>query len=90
MPHVLRNVVFDEDIDVQDLSQLVLQSGKIPNGSYMFDFKLRDSNGDIIDIESRTIDIYEPSFLELVFSLTKHHSTFTTYVSCDRLWWLSF
>ncbi len=62
----VNNFNVDEDIDVQDLSQLVLQSGKIPNGSYMFDFKLKDSNGDIVDVESRTIDIYEPSFLELI------------------------
>ena len=60
------NFNIDDDIDVQDLSSLVLQSGKIPNGSYMFDFKLKDSNGNLIDSEAKTIDIYEPSFLELI------------------------
>ena len=57
----------DEDnIDLDELSSVVLQTGKIPNGSYMFDFKLLDSQGTIIDTESKTIDVYEPSFLELI------------------------
>ena len=60
------NFNIDDDIELEDLSSLVLQSGKIPNGSYMFNFKLKDSSGTIIDSESRTIDIYEPSFLELI------------------------
>ena len=62
----VNNFNIDDDIEIEELSSLVLQSGKIPNGSYMFDFKLKDSNGDIVDSESRTIDIYEPSFLELI------------------------
>ena len=62
----INNFNIDDDIEVEDLSSLVLQSGKIPNGSYMFNFKLKDSSGAIIDSESRTIDIYEPSFLELI------------------------
>ena len=38
------------NIDIDDLSSSVLQTGKIPNGSYMFDFKLLDSQNNIIVI----------------------------------------
>jgi len=61
------NFSIDENsIDIEQLSSSVLQTGKIPNGSYMFDFKLRDSDNQLIDSEIKTIDVYEPSFLELI------------------------
>ena len=55
-----------DDLNIDEISSVILQSGKIPNGSYMFDFKLLDSAGNMVDSESKTIDVYEPSFLELV------------------------
>ena len=79
------NFAIDEnDIDIDQLSSSVLQTGKIPNGSYMFDFKLLDSQNNIIDTEIRTIDVYEPSFLELIspggdVSDTLETSIFSTY-----------
>jgi len=58
----------DDDVNIDDLSSVVLQTGKIPNGSYFFDFRLKDSNNDLIPGASisKTIDVYEPSFLELI------------------------
>lgn len=58
----------NDDVDIDDLSSVVLQTGKIPNGSYFFDFKLRDSSDSLISGASisKTIDVYEPSFLELI------------------------
>ena len=58
----------DDDVNIDDLSSVVLQTGKIPNGSYFFDFRLKDSNDDLISGASisKTIDVYEPSFLELI------------------------
>ena len=75
----------DEDnIDIDELSSVVLQTGKIPNGSYMFDFVLKDSQNNIIDSETKSIDVYEPSFLELVspggeISDTLETAIFSTY-----------
>ena len=63
---VLNFSIDENNIDIDDLSSSVLQTGKIPNGSYMFDFKLLDSQNNIIDTEIKTIDVYEPSFLELI------------------------
>ena len=58
----------DDDVNIDDLSSVILQTGKIPNGSYFFDFRLKDSNDDPIQGASisKTIDVYEPSFLELI------------------------
>jgi len=63
---VLNFSIDENNINLEELSSSVLQTGKIPNGSYMFDFKLLDSQNNIIDTEIRTIDVYEPSFLELI------------------------
>ena len=63
---VINFSIDENNIDIDQLSSSVLQTGKIPNGSYMFDFKLLDSQNNIIDTEIKTIDVYEPSFLELI------------------------
>ncbi|MAV64212.1 MAG: hypothetical protein CMG00_03355 [Candidatus Marinimicrobia bacterium] len=56
----------DKDLNIEQLSSIVLQSGKIPNGSYKFVFNLLNSEGSYIDGTSRIIDVYQPSYLELV------------------------
>ena len=56
----------ESNIDLDQLSSSVLQTGKIPNGSYMFDFKLLDSQSNVIDSKTKVIDVYEPSFLDLI------------------------
>ncbi|MBT5956451.1 MAG: hypothetical protein HOG97_06800 [Candidatus Marinimicrobia bacterium] len=57
-----------EDTDVQTIVNLIMQSGKIPNGSYIFDAILTsDENGDdIIHQVSRQIDVYEPQYINII------------------------
>ena len=49
----------------------ILNSGKIPNGTYLFSFELwsasteNECGGQIIDSFTRDIEIYEPTFLDL-------------------------
>ena len=64
----LSNFIVSQGVDVDELSSVILQTGKIPNGSYFFDFKLRNSLGFGIPQASvsKTIEVYEPSFLELI------------------------
>ena len=74
----------DDDLDIDQLSSIVLQSGKIPNGSYKFNFDLLDSQNMLIDNESKIIDIYQPSYLDLVspggsVSDTVETAVFTNY-----------
>ncbi|MBC8311069.1 MAG: hypothetical protein H8E72_02080 [Candidatus Marinimicrobia bacterium] len=56
------------DNDVQTIINLIMQSGKIPNGSYIFDAILTsDENGEeIIHQVSKQIDVYEPQYINLI------------------------
>jgi len=56
------------DKDVQTIINIIMQSGKIPNGLYIFHAKLTaDEPGvDIIDQISRQIDVYEPEYINLL------------------------
>ena len=55
----------DELINIQ---QQILQSGKLPNGNYIFTVSLKCSTDDniIYDSITKTIEAYEPTFLDLV------------------------
>jgi hypothetical protein len=55
------------DQDVQTIVNLIMQSGKIPNGSYIFDAILTsDEPGeDIIHQVSKKIDVYEPQYINI-------------------------
>ena len=44
----------------------ILQSGKVPNGTYSFNFSLLTSDGVIIDQLNKNIEIYEPSYISLI------------------------
>ena len=56
------------DKDVQTIINSILLSGKIPNGSYIFDAVLSSDEAgiEIIDQVSRTIDVFEPQYIELL------------------------
>ena len=56
------------DKDVQTIINSILLSGKIPDGSYIFDAILSSDEAgvDIIDQVSRTIDVFEPQYIELL------------------------
>ena len=43
----------------------ILSSGKIPNGLYEFNFKLRTKDSDIVDQISKTINVNEPEYIDL-------------------------
>ena len=55
------------DQDVQTIVNLIMQSGKIPNGSYIFDAILTSDEfaEDIIDQVSKKIDVYEPQYINI-------------------------
>ena len=55
------------DIDIQTIVNLIMQSGKIPNGSYIFDAILSiNQNGEEISRVSKQIDIYEPQYINVI------------------------
>jgi len=55
----------DELINIQ---QQILQSGKLPNGNYIFTVSLKSATDDscIYDSITKTIEAYEPTFLDLI------------------------
>ena len=55
----------DELINIQ---QQILQSGKLPNGNYIFTVSLKCATDDniIYDSITKTIEAYEPTFLDLI------------------------
>ena len=57
------------DAELQNMTSYIISTGKIPNGTYAFEFKLKsDGNEDCtyIDTYFRNVEIYEPTFLELL------------------------
>ena len=56
------------DNDVQTIINLIMQSGKIPNGSYIFDALLTsDEDGEnFIHQVSKRIDVYEPQYINII------------------------
>tara|TARA_B110000438_G_C15785488_1_gene638253 strand:+ start:52 stop:1326 length:1275 start_codon:yes stop_codon:yes gene_type:complete len=54
------------DTILEDIADLFLSQGKAPNGVYSFNFKLKDENGNEIDRISKVIEVFVPSFLDLV------------------------
>ena len=55
-----------DDPELKSIISSILQSGKVPNGTYSFNFSLLNNNGQIIDELSRSIEVYEPSYISLV------------------------
>ena len=56
------------DNELINIQQQILQSGKLPNGNYIFTVSLKCSNDDnvIYDSITKTIEAYEPTFLDLI------------------------
>jgi len=52
--------------DYQLIVSSILNSGKIPNGLYTFDFKLKTENNNIINEINRTINVNEPEYINLI------------------------
>ena len=54
------------DTILEDIADLFLSQGKAPNGIYSFNFKLKDEDGNEIDSISKVVEVFVPSFLDLV------------------------
>ena len=54
------------DSILEDIADLFLSQGKAPNGIYSFNFKLKDEDGNEIDRISKVVEVFVPSFLDLV------------------------
>ena len=57
------------DDEIQNMTSYIISTGKIPNGTYVFRFDLESIDNEdctIIDSYSRDIEIYEPTFLDLL------------------------
>ena len=55
------------DNDVQTIINLIMQSGKIPNGTYIFDAILTsdEEGAQIINQVSKQIDVYQPQYINV-------------------------
>ena len=55
---------------LENMTNYIMTTGKVPNGTYVFNFVLREgdaeSNGAILDSYTRDVEIYEPTFLDLL------------------------
>ena len=59
--------VFISDSDIEDLTDIVMGQGRVPNGIYYFYFELIDPNSGIVyDAISKEINIFVPTYLELI------------------------
>lgn len=58
--------------ELESMASYIINTGKIPNGTYVFSFTLTsgsnesDCSGQAIDQFVRTVEIYEPTFLDLI------------------------
>ena len=68
------------DNDVQTIINLIMQSGKIPNGSYIFDAILTDESDEEISRVSKQIDVYEPQYINVISPGGSLYDTLSTVV----------
>ena len=54
--------------ELDDMTSYILSTGKVPNGTYVFKFALKSPGecGGTIDNWTRDVEIYEPTFLDLL------------------------
>ena len=52
--------------ELEEIADLVLSQGRAPNGVYTFNFKLESENGTEHDSETKTVEVFVPSFLDLI------------------------
>ena len=70
------------DSILEDIADLFISQGKAPNGVYTFNFKLKDEDGNEIDEASisKVVEVFVPSFLDLVAPGTSEISDSTSNV----------
>ena len=54
------------DDDIEEIADLFLSLGRAPNGVYNFNFVLENENNTEIDQISETVEIFVPSYLDLI------------------------
>jgi len=54
------------DGEIEEISDLFLSQGRAPNGVYTFSFRVLDQNDQEYDTISRTVEVFVPSFLDLI------------------------
>lgn len=54
------------DTQLEEIADLVLSQGRAPNGVYSFNFELESENGTQHDVETKSVEVFVPSFLDLV------------------------
>ena len=66
---LLSHNIHIDDNDINNMSETFLSLGRIPNGTYSFTFTLKDDSQTIIDgaIYNKTIDIFMPTYLNLLY-----------------------
>jgi len=69
------------DPDYQTIVSTLMQSGKIPDGNYIFDFQIFAPDGTtLIDQITKKIDAYQPHFLNLISPGGHVSDTLSTFV----------
>ena len=51
---------------LESMTSYIMTTGKVPNGTYVFNFILESSDGEFLDSHTMDIEIYEPTFLDLL------------------------
>ncbi len=54
------------DGEIEEIADLFLSQGRAPNGIYTFSFSILNSNGDEYDSISKKVEVFVPSFLDLI------------------------
>jgi len=53
------------DEELESIANYIMTTGKVPNGTYVFRFDLKQG-GNLIDSHTLDVEIYEPTFLDLL------------------------
>ena len=68
------------DSQIEEISDLFLSQGRAPNGIYTFTFTISNSDGDEFDSISKKVEVFVPSFLDLITPGTSDISDSTSNV----------
>ena len=59
--------IFISDSEIEELTEIIMGQGRVPNGVYYFYFELQNPNsGQIFDSINKEINIFVPSYLSLI------------------------
>ena len=64
--HLENHNISIDNSDIENLTEILLSHGRLPNGIYYFSFFLKDAHGNDIDQLTEEIEVFVPSYLELI------------------------